>query len=372
MKLTLFAHFINAGNQLTPRSRLTERMIAYLLKIGLLVLLPFGAIAEVDLKCMSECSSRSYARDFCSERCSYTKGGASGSGGYQPEYGLGAVDQGQAQADREMLQQLKMLKESLAIQAEVNRQRREREQYEQEQQVRAEQRQRYDQAVEIERKVFDRSQQLRATLQANVESRRLKKKTKAASNPNYEKGRQLLNNGGDLKKAFSLFQKAATEGYAPAQFLVGSFYEGGVVVVKSDSEAVSWYRKSAEMDDPAGAHALGLAYLTGKGIEKNVNEGFRWTKYAAENGNFAAQFTLGSLYANGTGTSHQNEVEAHAWIRVSAESGYAPSQRILGKIYLTGMGVRKDERQGFDWLEKAAKQGDSEALSIMKQALLSK
>ena len=145
-----------------------------------------------------------------------------------------------------------------------------------------------------------------------------------------------------------------------------------MVVVKSDSEAVSWYRKSAEMDDPAGAHALGLAYLSGKGIEKNVNEGFRWTKYAAENGNFAAQFTLGSLYANGTGTSHQNEVEAHAWIRVSAESGYAPSQRILGKIYLTGMGVRKDERQGFDWLEKAAKQGESEALSIMKQALLSK
>jgi TPR repeat protein len=39
---------------------------------------------------------------------------------------------------------------------------------------------------------------------------------------------------------------------------------------------------------------------------------------------------------------------------------------------LTGIGVRKNTSEGFNWLEKASKQGDNEALAIMKQAFLDK
>lgn len=340
-------------------------MITFLLRAGFLALLSSNTIADVDMQCMSDCTSRNYSHDYCSQRCSYNKG-AAGSGGYNPEGALGAFYKGQEQANRDMLQQLQILRQAQENRAEADRQKRDRERYEQDQQLRAEQRQRHEQNLATERAIIERAQQLRSS----IEVRKVSKKHAApAPNSNFEKGMLLSKNNGDPKKMFSLFQKAASEGYAPAQYLVGSFFADGLAVGQSESEAIRWYRKSAEQDYPLAQQALGDAYLSGKGVEKNITEGFRLTRYAAENGVLKAQFTLSSLYANGAGVS-QNEIEAHAWIRVSAESGYPPAQRILGKVYLTGMGVRKDERQGFDWLEKAAKQGDSEALSIMRQALL--
>lgn len=46
--------------------------------------------------------------------------------------------------------------------------------------------------------------------------------------------------------AFSLYKKAAEQGYAPAQYAVGLFYELGKCGKPNEAQALNWYRKAAD------------------------------------------------------------------------------------------------------------------------------
>ncbi|EGV36359.1 hypothetical protein l13_09200 [Neisseria weaveri ATCC 51223] len=48
------------------------------------------------------------------------------------------------------------------------------------------------------------------------------------------------------KEAFDWFKKAAAQGLAEAQLLLGMYYAEGKVVDPSDEEAVNWYRQAAQ------------------------------------------------------------------------------------------------------------------------------
>ena len=50
-------------------------------------------------------------------------------------------------------------------------------------------------------------------------------------------------------EAFKWFKKSAEQGYATAQYNLGSCYNNGWGVVKSQAEAVKWYQKAARGDD---------------------------------------------------------------------------------------------------------------------------
>ena len=45
----------------------------------------------------------------------------------------------------------------------------------------------------------------------------------------------------------------------------------------------------------------------------------------------------------------------------AAESGHIEAQNNLGYCYQNGIGVEKNEVKAFEWYEKSAKQGDSNA-----------
>lgn len=83
--------------------------------VGTLLAIMQPALAEVDLACKSNCLDRGYNYDFCTEKCSYGRSSEQ-SGGYQPSGALGAMQQGQRQADMEAKQQLDMIKQMLEIQ----------------------------------------------------------------------------------------------------------------------------------------------------------------------------------------------------------------------------------------------------------------
>lgn len=56
----------------------------------------------------------------------------------------------------------------------------------------------------------------------------------------------------DYSKAAELFCKAAEQGLADAQFLLGSLYADGEGVEKDMNQATAWYRKSAEQGGRSG------------------------------------------------------------------------------------------------------------------------
>ncbi len=104
-------------------------------------------------------------------------------------------------------------------------------------------------------------------------------------------------NRDNLSLALELMTNAANQGYTPAQVRLGDILNTS----DYDTEAVAWYRKAAELDDPAGAYSLGKMYLRGEGIEKNEEKALYWISQAARKDYvpalrfFANAYQLGEL-----------------------------------------------------------------------------
>lgn len=62
---------------------------------------------------------------------------------------------------------------------------------------------------------------------------------------------------------------------------------------KNYTEAVVWFRKSAEQDDPVAQFGLGVCYYWGYGVPKDGKEALRWWTMSAEQGYADAQYSIG-------------------------------------------------------------------------------
>lgn len=78
--------------------------------------------------------------------------------------------------------------------------------------------------------------------------------------------------------------KAACDGNAVAQRLIGNCYIEGVAVAKDVGEAVKWYRKAAEQGDAEAQYLLGICYLKGNGIKSDKRESLKWLRRSANRG----------------------------------------------------------------------------------------
>ena len=76
-------------------------------------------------------------------------------------------------------------------------------------------------------------------------------------------------------------KRVADAGDSKAQFLLGYMYSTGEHLPKNESEALTWFRKSAEQGYPPAQYALGQRYFYGIGVVKNLEEAVRWMKLAA-------------------------------------------------------------------------------------------
>jgi TPR repeat protein len=122
---------------------------------------------------------------------------------------------------------------------------------------------------------------------------------------------------GDYATALGLWHPLAEQGDAEAHFHLGVIYESGQGVLRSDAEAIKWYRKAAEQGDAVAQFNLGIMYANGGGVPQNDGEAAHWYRLAADQGLAGAQFNLGMMYAEGTGVS-QDYVQAHMWLNQAA------------------------------------------------------
>ena len=89
---------------------------------------------------------------------------------------------------------------------------------------------------------------------------------------------------------------------------------------------VKMYRKAEEMEDsPLAEYKLGLCYEYGEGVEKDMSEAVKWYRKSAEQGYAQAQCNLGDCYYRGEGV-RQDQKEAAKWYRKSAKQGFAKAQ----------------------------------------------
>ena len=92
----------------------------------------------------------------------------------------------------------------------------------------------------------------------------------------------------DEVKAFDWYLKAAEQGLARAQDLLGDCYFYGQGIELDESEAVRWFRKSAEQDYAPGQYDLAWCYEKGLGIEQDLNKAIELYEKAAQNGHKGA------------------------------------------------------------------------------------
>ena len=104
---------------------------------------------------------------------------------------------------------------------------------------------------------------------------------------NYEKGY--------YSEAVKWYRKSAEQGYASAQDNLGDMYQYGYGVSQDFSEAVKWYRKSAEQGDALAQYELGWMYKLGCGVSQDYSEAVKWYRKSARQGNENAKNALRKL-----------------------------------------------------------------------------
>ena len=85
------------------------------------------------------------------------------------------------------------------------------------------------------------------------------------------------------------------------QFKLAKKYLEGEGVPQDNAEAVKWFRKAAEQGHARAQAVLGFMYANGRGVPQDYAEAAKWHHKAAEQGVAEAQSTLGVMYAKSRG-----------------------------------------------------------------------
>ncbi|WP_409408491.1 tetratricopeptide repeat protein [Acidithiobacillus ferriphilus] len=141
-------------------------------------------------------------------------------------------------------------------------------------------------------------------------------------------------------KAAYLWQKAAIQRDAFAEFLVGRAYYEGQGVPQNPAKASYWFKKSAKQGNTDAEFSLGIFYWNGYGTPKNYARANYWYLKAAEQGYAYAEYNLGMSYYYGQGVP-KNYAKTDYWWQKAAMQGAAPAENNLGNSYYYGQGVPK-------------------------------
>jgi hypothetical protein len=110
------------------------------------------------------------------------------------------------------------------------------------------------------------------------------------------------------------------------------YYLGaGEGVPRDNAEAMKWWRKAADQGNAQAQAVLGLLYYHGEGVPSNYAEAIKWWRKAADQGNAGAQANLGFMYYHGEGVPRDN-AQAMKWWRKVADQGNAGAQANLASV----------------------------------------
>ena len=171
----------------------------------------------------------------------------------------------------------------------------------------------------------------------------------------------------DKSEAVLWFLKAAEQGNADAQVLLGEIYFEGFGVSENKKEGIKWVRKAVEKGDSDAMLILGECYLDGEGVPEDKNEGIEWIRKSVDKNNSYAMWTLGGCYLFGDGVP-KDKKEGIKLIRAAVEMDNACAMWTLGECYLTGNGVPEDKEEGLLWIRKAAEKGYCPSIDLLNNS----
>lgn len=163
--------------------------------------------------------------------------------------------------------------------------------------------------------------------------------------------------GGRIKKAIFWLRLSAEQGYAEAQYLLGEclFYgmaESDSTATKEET-AVQWLLKAANQGNAKAYNLLGVCSKHGWGIVKSDEQALHWWKQAALLGVRNAMYELCTTYYE-----EITDEEAVFFLHRLTESIISIDNRLvyyeLGMRFKEGRGCERDYMQAVRWLRHAA------------------
>lgn len=154
----------------------------------------------------------------------------------------------------------------------------------------------------------------------------------------------------DPMKGYELAVRAGERNDAKAWRLQGYCLEYGKGIAQNLTEANARYAKAVELGDE---ESIALKQKTAE-IAKVWNP--------AQTGDKEAQYGLALCYASGNGIT-KDEGIARIWLLKAADAGHIQAQMLACDWLIKGVGGAKNPELGVKYCEKAALQGNSEAIA---------
>ena len=167
-------------------------------------------------------------------------------------------------------------------------------------------------------------------------------------------------------EAAEQLEQLADAGDAHAQYIIGTAYRDGGLLIPDTAKAQKLLERAAEQDLDVAQYALGKLYLSDDADVHDSAKGIYWLKRSADNGNDFAAYRLGKEYLSGKNTIKDAET-AVSYLRQAADNGNAYAQYLLGKLTLMGEGIPKDMDAAYEWFAAARDNGHTYAEFFMKR-----
>ena len=168
-------------------------------------------------------------------------------------------------------------------------------------------------------------------------------------------------------EAAEQLEQLADAGDAHAQYIIGTAYRDGGLLIPDTVKAQKLLERAAEQDLDVAQYALGKLYLSDDADVHDPAKGIYWLKRSADNGNDFAAYRLGKEYLSDKNVPKDASTAAE-YLRQAANNGNAYAQYLLGKLTHMGEGVPKDmDAAAYEWFAAARDNGHAYAEFFMKR-----
>ena len=134
------------------------------------------------------------------------------------------------------------------------------------------------------------------------------------------------------------------------------------------AQGILWVERMADLGVVEAHNSLGARYMLGDGVPKDMEKARYHLEKAAQRGSAMAARNL--AYAYERGLFPRDDEALRRWLILAAELGNAEAQFVLGKAYCGAkLGFPLNEHTGLDWIWKAARQGDPDAIHYLGEEL---
>lgn len=163
-----------------------------------------------------------------------------------------------------------------------------------------------------------------------------------------------------------LTRQAEAGGGKSMLLLSNALMEGEHGVRKNQKEAIRWLEKAAETGHPLAMLLAAVEYRQATSVEQDLTKYRNWLLKAARTGYPPAMRELSVCYDKGLFGFEKNSLQAWSLMKKAAEADHPKAQQIFAHMHRDVKYKNPPDREGFfQWMERAAFNGDTDAIYNM-------